>query len=52
MGSGQFKLQSLIRQLADGKCDQRGIISFYIVGVSLFQLPGAGKGKFCKSGGV
>ena len=28
MGSGQFKLQSLIRQLADGKCDQRGIISF------------------------
>lgn len=45
MGSGQFKLQSLIRQLADGKCDQRGIISFYIVGVSLFQLPGAGKGS-------
>ena len=52
MGGGQFKLRRLIRQLADGKCDERRIIRFYIVGVSLLQFPGTGKREFCKSGAV
>ena len=44
MGGGQFKLRRLIRQLADGKCDERRIVRFYIVGVSLLQFTGTGKG--------